>query len=78
MLDEKLLDSAVAIFGSKTYSEAVNEALAEAIKIRRIREIPSFFGMGLWEGSLEEMREDRDSSRSLRRKKKTGKAVRRK
>jgi len=59
VLDEKLLESAFSLFGSKTYSEAVNEALKEAIKLRKIRDIPAFFGRGLWEGSLGEMRRDK-------------------
>jgi Arc/MetJ family transcription regulator len=59
VLDERLLEEAVRVLGVKTYSAAVNQALAEAIRVQKVRSLRGFFGKGLWEGSLPEMREDR-------------------
>jgi Arc/MetJ family transcription regulator len=59
VLNENLLDEATRILGAKTYSAAVNTALAEVVRIRKILSLPSFFGRELWHGNLAEMREDR-------------------
>ena len=59
VLDEKLLEQAVAALGTKTYSATVNLALEEAVRLKKIRGIPQFFGSGIWEGDLSAMREDR-------------------
>jgi hypothetical protein len=58
VLDENLLDEATRVLGVKTYSAAVNLALAETLRVKKILEIPSIFGSGLWQGDLSEMRED--------------------
>ena len=58
VLDGELLDTATKVLGAKTYSAAVNEALAEVIRIRKIQSIPRFFGQGMWEGNLSQMRQD--------------------
>ena len=58
VLDEALLEEAKRVLGAKTYSAAVNAALAEAIRIKKVESLPSFFGSGLWVGDLSEMRED--------------------
>jgi hypothetical protein len=59
VLDEDLLKRATQALGVKTYSAAVNLSLAEILRIRKVQAIPNFFGKGLWEGDLSEMREDR-------------------
>jgi Arc/MetJ family transcription regulator len=59
VLDERLLDEAARVLGAKTYSEAVNTALEEVIRPRKIQGMAQFFGSGIWEGDLAEMREDR-------------------
>ena len=59
MLDAELLDQATHVLGVKTYSAAVNLALAEVMRLRKIQSLPQFFGRGLWQGDLQEMREDR-------------------
>jgi hypothetical protein len=69
VLDEHKLEEAKRLLGAKTYSETVNKALDEAIRIIKIRSIPQFFGKGLWKGDLSEMREDRPR-RVTRRKRK--------
>ena len=56
VLDEDVLNEAVAVLGVKTYSAAVNQALQEAIRIQKARGILAFHGSGLWEGDLAEMR----------------------
>jgi Arc/MetJ family transcription regulator len=59
VLDGELLDQATQALGVKTYSAAVNLALAEVLRVRKIQGLSRFFGQGLWEGDLSEMREDR-------------------
>ena len=58
VLDENLLDEATRVLGVKTYSAAVNLALAETLRVKKVLEIANFFGSGLWEGDLSAMRED--------------------
>jgi hypothetical protein len=69
LIDELRLREARALLGTKTYSETVNRALDETIRIIKIRSIPEFFGKGLWKGDLSEMREDRPRRVSRRRRK---------
>jgi hypothetical protein len=63
VLDPKLLDEATHLLGVKTYSAAVNLALAEVMRLRKIQGLPQFFGQGLWQGALQKMREDRVEKR---------------
>jgi len=58
VLDAELLDRATRLLAVKTYSAAVNLALAEVLRLRKIQRLPQFFGHGLWQGDLPEMRED--------------------
>jgi len=67
VLDERLLEEAVRALGAKTYSSAVNIALEEVIRLKKVQGIPRFFGSGIWEGDLAQMREDRP--RRVRRSK---------
>lgn len=62
VLDGDVLDEATRVMGAKTYSAAVNLALKEAIQLRQMQGISRFFGKGLWQGDLSEMREDRRRS----------------
>ena len=59
VLDGDILEEARRALGTKTYSETVNKALAESVRQHKMRSIVEFFGKGLWEGDLSEMREDR-------------------
>ena len=59
VLDGESLEEAVRVLGVKTYSAAVNLALKEVVRLRKIQNLPQFFGQGLWRGNLAEMREDR-------------------
>jgi Arc/MetJ family transcription regulator len=59
VLDADLLNEATRSLGLKTYSATVNHALAEVMRIRKIQNLSTFFGSGLWQGDLAEMREDR-------------------
>ena len=64
VLDRELLEEATRSLGAKTYSAAVNTALAEVLRIRKLQGLTRFFGQGLWEGDLAEMREDRPRRRA--------------
>ena len=59
VLNEQLLETATRVLGAKTYSAAVNTALEEVIRLKKIEQVPAFFGSGIWEGDLAAMREDR-------------------
>jgi Arc/MetJ family transcription regulator len=59
VLDEQLLEDATRVLGAKTYSEAVNRALAESLDLARARGLLDLVGKGAWSGRLSEMREDR-------------------
>ena len=58
LLDPALLDEVTRVLGVKTYSAAVNLAMAELLRMRRIQSLPQFFGRGLWQGDLGQNRED--------------------
>ena len=71
MLDEQLLESATRALGVKTYSAAVNLALAETLRFKKIESLPQFFGKSLWQGRLSEMREDRPRNPAKRNRKRS-------
>jgi hypothetical protein len=66
VLDEHALEEATRVLGTKTYSAAVNAALQEVVRLRKIQSIPQFFGSGIWQGDLPEMREDHPRKRARR------------
>ncbi|MBI4402760.1 MAG: type II toxin-antitoxin system VapB family antitoxin [Deltaproteobacteria bacterium] len=66
MLNEEILKEAVRFLHAKTYSEAVNKALEEAIRLAKIRGLDELIGSGAWSGNLSVMREDLKSSRKRR------------
>ncbi|HWF11502.1 MAG TPA: type II toxin-antitoxin system VapB family antitoxin [Bryobacteraceae bacterium] len=66
VLDEEVLKQATRALGQKTYSATINFALKEALRMQKIQLIGQFFGQGLWEGNLPEMREDRPVRRARR------------
>jgi hypothetical protein len=59
VLDEHLLEEALAVSREKTYSGVVNLALAEFVRRAKARQILTLRGSGAWEGNLNEMRRDR-------------------
>ena len=63
MIDDQLLFEAKRLLGAESNSATVNQSLKLAIKLARIEGIASFFGTGIWQGDLEEMREDRRPSK---------------
>ena len=63
VLDEELLEEAVRVAGTKTYSAAVNLALRDLVRRAKARRILDLAGSGLWEGNLSHMREDKSRSR---------------
>jgi Bacterial antitoxin of type II TA system, VapB len=69
VLDEVLLEDATRALGVKTFSAAVNLALAEVLRVKKVLALPGFFGRNLWEGDLSEMREDKPTKRPIARTK---------
>ena len=65
MLDGDLLEEATQVLGARTYSAAVNQALSEVIRIRKVQSLSKFFGRKLWQGDLAEMREDSPARRKV-------------
>jgi Arc/MetJ family transcription regulator len=63
VLDEQLLEEATRLSGERTYSRAVNRALAEFVRRARAGRILELAGSGLWEGDLAEMRRDTSTRR---------------
>jgi Arc/MetJ family transcription regulator len=63
VLDERLLEQATRVLEVKTFSAAVNIALEEVIRLRKIQSLPGYFGSGIWQGDLSRMREDRPRRR---------------
>ncbi len=59
VLDEERLEEALRLSGERTYSRAVDRALAEFVRRVRARRILDLGRSGLWEGNLPEMRGDR-------------------
>lgn len=60
VLDEQALEDARKESGLKTYSDVVNLALKEFVRRRTFARIDEYASTDVWEGSLEEMRGDRD------------------
>ncbi len=67
MVDQPLLEEAKRALGAKTYSQAVDRALREAVRIAKARGLVEFFGSGVWQGDLGEMRRDRRAKRRKKR-----------
>jgi hypothetical protein len=61
VLDEKKLDEAKSVSGSRTYSETVNLALEEYLRRHTFARIDAYAGSDVWRGNLTEMREDGES-----------------
>lgn len=59
--------TATRVLGAKTYSAAVNQALEEILRVKKIRSLPQFFGQDLWRGDLAEMRQDRPNQARRKR-----------
>jgi len=64
VLDEHLLEETLRLCGARTYSQAVNEAMAEYTRRIKARKILRLERSGLWEGNLSDMRSDRIRRRS--------------
>lgn len=58
VLDAKLLDETLRVSGERTYSRAVERALADYVRRARARQILELAGTGLWGGDLADMRRD--------------------
>ena len=58
VLDEALLEEAVRVLGTKTYSATVNLALKEALRMKRIQGLADHIGKVEWLGDISAMRAD--------------------
>ncbi len=58
VLNGKILDEALRLSGERTYSKAVDLALAEFVRRVKAGRILQLAGSGLWEGDLASMRDD--------------------
>ena len=58
VLNEEILEKATRLMGVKTYSEAVNRALEESIKLIHIRRLADLMGTDFLSCDLSDMRED--------------------
>ena len=67
VLNEELLKTATSMMGVKTYSEAVNRALAEMVRKLKVNQLQEFVGSGVWSGDLSEMRPDSSKLKKLKK-----------
>jgi Arc/MetJ family transcription regulator len=58
VLDASLLEETLKVSGERTYSRAVERAMAEFVRRARARRILDYAGSGVWEGDLAVVRED--------------------
>jgi len=58
ILDEEKAKEVKNLLGADSISAAINMALEETLKTQRIRKLADFFGKGVWDGDLAEMRGD--------------------
>jgi Arc/MetJ family transcription regulator len=58
-IDDKLMSRAMALSGKSTKKSGVEEALRLAVQLKLQEGLKKIFGMGGWEGNLDEMRESR-------------------
>lgn len=63
VLDEHLLRELMQVTGVKTYSKAVEIALADYVRRAKARTILELEGTGLWKGNLATMRKDASKHR---------------
>ncbi len=57
VLDEQTLEEALRLSGERTYSKAINLALAEFVRRAKAGRIFQLAGSGLWESDLAAMRD---------------------
>jgi Arc/MetJ family transcription regulator len=55
-IDDKLLEEAIKLTGSKNKKEMVNRALEEIIKLEKRKQLRALRGKVKWEGNLDKMR----------------------
>lgn len=63
VLDEKCLEQAVRMGGHRTYSDTVNRALEEYVRLKTLAGIYRFAGSNIWQGDLAQIRKDENVSR---------------
>lgn len=60
VIDDDLMREAMQLSGLKTKREAVEEALRLLVTLRKQEKIGDLYGKLHWEGSLEDMRRDKE------------------
>lgn len=68
VLDEKILEETLLLSQKRTYSEAVMIAMKEFIRSKEAAKVFSFQGMGIWEGDLSDMRQDKKKTFKSKKK----------
>lgn len=58
VIDDSLMNEAIALSGNKTKKETVEEALKVLIQFKHQSSVRSFRGRLKWEGNLDRMRTD--------------------
>ena len=58
VLDEHILEETLRLSGERTYSEAVDRAMREFVRMAKAGRISQLADSGLWEGDLGQMRND--------------------
>ena len=70
VLDEILLKETLLYSQKTTYSDAVNEAMKEFCRIRKVMNLYQFRGTGIWTGNLSKMRDDKATQKKGNQKRK--------
>ena len=71
MVEEEILSEVKKLLNTDSFSSTINKALEETLQRLRREKFTKYFGSGIWEGDLAEMR---DEKRSTRKKTKSGKS----
>jgi Arc/MetJ family transcription regulator len=59
MINEVLLKEAQETLGLRTFSDTVNHALREALRVEKLKKMTELFGKIEWDGDLKEIRKQR-------------------
>lgn len=59
VLDEKLIEEVIELYGYKSKRKAVEEGLKTLLHLKRQEKVKEYRGKLSWEGDLSEMRRDR-------------------
>ena len=57
-IDDEVMSEAMSVLGTTTKRDTVDQALRQAIRLKRQKGLMRLWGLG-WEGDLDEMRTDK-------------------